>query len=113
MTATAQPASALAHVEKACRGNDPAAARQALLEWATARWPEDPPRRLDNLIPRLSAEVGPVLRELDRSLYAQATEAWDGVGAWQVLSAALARHEQTETARQEDGALPPLYPRGL
>ena len=112
-TATAQPASALAHVEKACRGNDPAAARQALLEWAAARWPDDPPRRLDNLIPRLSHEAGPPLRELDRSLYAQATEAWDGVGAWQVLSAALARDDRTETARQEDGALPPLYPRGL
>jgi hypothetical protein len=112
VAAKAQPGSALAHIEQACRGNDPAAARQALLEWAAARWPEDPPRRIDSLIPLVGGEVAPVLHELDRSLYAQATQPWDGAAAWQVLSVALTRLDRTESARHKDGALPPLYPQG-
>ena len=112
VAATAQPGRALAHIEQACRSNDPAAARQALLEWAAARWPEDPPRRLDSLILHLGGEVAPVLHELDRSLYAQATQPWDGAAAWRVLSAALSRLGRTESATQKDGALPPLYPQG-
>ncbi len=112
VAASPKPGRALAAIEQACRSDDPAAARQALLEWAAVRWPEEPPRRLDSLIPRLGGEVAPVLHALDRSLYAQATQPWDGAAAWQVLSAALTRLDRTKSAMHKDGALPPLYPQG-
>ena len=81
-------------------------------QWAAARWPEDPPRRIDSLIPLVGGEVAPVLHELDRSLYAQATQPWDGAAAWQVLSVALTRLDRTKSAMHKGGALPPLYPQG-
>ena len=57
-------------------------------------------------------QIMPVLHELDRSLYAQTTQPWDGAAAWQVLSAALTRLDRTTSATHKDGALPPLYPQG-
>lgn len=106
-----QPGKALRHVQQACRDNDAAVARRALLEWAEAQWPEDPPTNLDRLARRLAPDGAGVLAELDRSLYSGAAAAWDGRRAWETLGTALAASARPSTgARGPASALPPLYP---
>jgi hypothetical protein len=102
----------MARLEQACRSGDATAARKALMDWGAARWPEDPPRRLDALAQRLGDEAGQVLAELDRRLYSNSTQSWDGTAAWQHLSPLLARNSQAERRPGRGSPLPPLYPEG-
>ena len=97
-------------IERACRTGDPRAARQALLAWAAARWPQRPPKGLDGLARRL--DFGPAaaaLRALDQMLYAPGGGSWDGAAAWRDLAPALKGGvaEKTEVGKV---ALPELYP---
>lgn len=76
--AAAAPSAAAARkvFREACHANDPRAARRALLDWARATWPLDPPLGLQALAARLGAAgAKPRLNELDRVCYAG--------GAWQ------------------------------
>jgi hypothetical protein len=102
--------SARARVERACRSADLRAARDGLLAWADARWPDDPPRGLAALARRLGP--GPAreaLLGLDRSLY-DATEApWDGMAAWAALGPALGSGD-TRQHPDRGPVLPQLYP---
>jgi hypothetical protein len=109
---TPTPGASLARVEQACRANDATGARQALLAWGQARWPDDPPRRLGTLAQRLGDPAEPVLAELDQRLYANGTHVWDGAAAWERLSPMLARHAQARKTTARDSPLPPLYPQG-
>jgi hypothetical protein len=101
-------------IKRACEQNDPKAARDALLLWGAAVWPEDPPRRLETLSTRLNGQAGAVLQTLDRSLYAGQAVGWDGAAAWERLAPALSGVRSGGEAL--DGAravLPPLYPNGI
>ncbi|MBV5309886.1 BatD family protein [Chromatium okenii] len=96
-------------IEVACLAADARAAQTALLEWALARWPQQPPRGLVELGLRWNdAESAAVLAALDRAIYAPAEMAWNGAAVWSVLSVQLARSE-ANPARVND-PLPPLYP---
>ena len=102
------PKRALRRLERACRHNDAPAARQALIDWANAHWPDESPRRLGDISVHLSPDAANELQELDRALYAPGTSAWEGDKAWQTLAPAvraLAKKEQTRST-----PLPPLYP---
>jgi hypothetical protein len=103
-------AAALTRVRRACEAGDAKSARQALLDWAAARWPEDPPGRLETLARRLGGDAAEALRALDHRLYAGAAEPWDGPAAWRRLSANLPRHEVAAGATEQSSSLPPLYP---
>jgi hypothetical protein len=107
------PRKILAQVEKACQRNDPKAARQALLEWAAANWPQDPPKRLEDLARRLGSEPTETLRELDRGLYSSAPSSWDGLAAWHRLSPALIKEKRAAASKRQKSPLPPLYPQGV
>jgi hypothetical protein len=106
-------AEALAAVKKACRANDARSARQALLDWAAARWPETPPARFDTLAQRLSGDAAEALRELDRVLYAGARDAWDGAAAWRRLEPSLRRDSRAPARAAREAELPPLYPQSI
>lgn len=100
----------LAGFERACRANDARAARSVLLEWAAAHWPQDPPQRLEQLAQRLGPDAMPLVREMDRGLYADAAGGWDGVKAWQHFEPLLKRAQRDTPNVDGKDALPPLYP---
>lgn len=90
----------------ACRANDPAAARRALLDWAARRWPEAIPVGLWQLrrrvvTPALLAE----LARLDAALYASPSIRWHGDGLWRAL-----RAENRAWPRRPSAAAAPLAP---
>ena len=84
-------------------------ARDAVLEWAAAAWPETPPRSLGETAHRLGPPLATRLRELDRSLYACEAESWDGPALWREAKAGLRRATLPARATTVPG-LPPLYP---
>jgi hypothetical protein len=91
----------------ACASGDAAAARDALLDWAAAQWPDDPPRGLQALAKRLDDErARAALTGLDGALYKG--DAWNG----QTLSALLQQLPQPPRPdSRRDRELAPLYPR--
>ncbi len=106
-TRNASAAAARARVRflEACRANDPRAARLNLLAWADAAWPRPHPAGLNGMA-KLSgdAELGHLLRELDRACYAGGT--WQGEPLARALAELPARgaHPTHRTAQ-----LDPLY----
>ena len=93
----------------ACAGGRAEEARDAVLEWAAAAWPETPPRSLGEAARRLGPPLAVRLRELDRHLYARAEESWDGQPLWREAKAGLRRATRPARAATVPG-LPPLYP---
>lgn len=96
---------ALKRVRLACKKNDPAAARTALLEWAEARFPADPPRSLGALAARLPDSTAAAIRELDGALYAPGGREWEGAD----LVAALTLGRGTRERSRRADPLRPLY----
>jgi hypothetical protein len=98
-------------VEQACRANDARGARAALLAWGHARWGRETPTGLGALAERLGdGAVAEILAELDRALYADRGEPWDGMEAWRVLAPSLSLID-TQVESKGKSALPGLYPR--
>jgi hypothetical protein len=91
----------------ACQAGDAAAARQHLLEWAAAHWPDDPPRGLQALAQRLpDAAQRTAVAALDRTLYASGGD-WDGA----VLAASLQHLPgAADGGTGRKVVLEPLYP---
>jgi hypothetical protein len=103
------PAQAVADLRRACRADDAQAARQALLDWAAARWPGEPPRNLEALGARLEPAARPQLQSIDRALYGGGDGAWDGAAAWTGLQSMLAA-AASAGPKAPDTVLPALYP---
>jgi hypothetical protein len=99
---------ALRTLRQACDDNDARAAAKALLDWAAAEWPDNPPRNLGSVASRLNNDAGAEVRRLDQSLYAPGGVTWDG--------AALGSAFKTQAVKQSvkpattAGGLAPLYP---
>ena len=94
-------------VQQACQANNPAAAANALLQWAAASWPNDPPRNLGTLMQQLSSGVNEI-RALERALYGAAGEPWQGDALWRVFDQGLEIKHDTVPA--DRAGLSPLYP---
>ena len=94
-------------VQRACEDNNPAAAARALLQWAAASWPDDPPRNLGALMRRLSTGVNE-LQMLEQTLYGTAGEPWQGDTLWRVFDSGLQTRIEHKPASKE--GLSPLYP---
>ncbi len=93
----------------ACRADDPRAARQALIRWAQARWPERNIRVAADL-ERIHPDPGlqALLGEMDSALYGreQHSDQWNGMRLLAMvdqLRAATGRKDNKETG------LPPVY----
>ncbi len=100
-------AQARRRLRQACRDNNAHTAANALLDWATASWPQSPPHNLGAVAARL-ASGGESVRELDRCLYAPDPSAWQGAVLWQAVEKGLGKKRKTATHSTLE--LPPLYP---
>ena len=91
-------------LKTACTDNNPQAAQQALLKWATSRY------NITNLV-ELSNYCGAgmhaELTKLNHALYAKDKLAWDGAG---LLQAVMAKQTKQSTSKNVDEPLVPLYP---
>jgi hypothetical protein len=97
----------LRDLESACAVNDPAAARQALLELAETRFTADPPRSLGALAALLPDGVGREVLALEAHIYGAAAGPWRG----DVLTSMLRDLESAGTAPEPPAGDPllPLY----
>lgn len=102
----AQARTSLNKVKKACLGKDPQHCKAALLHWAAAHWPDEPPTSLGEIGRRLDAPTEQEIERLNRTLYGTTAEPWQGQALWQALSAAL---RQTPQNKDKDELLVPLY----
>jgi hypothetical protein len=89
----------------ACAVGDSAAARDALLLYAEARFAPDPPRSLGALAALLPASVGREVLELEAHIYGAAAGTWRGDGLKAVLG-----ELDTAAASSQRAAAEPLLP---
>jgi hypothetical protein len=88
----------------ACAVNDPAAARNALLDYADAKFAPNPPRSLGALAALLAEPLAREVLALEAHIYGAAAGAWSGDGLEAVLG-------DLETAQvPEPAAAEPLLP---
>ncbi|MGB5177369.1 MAG: BatD family protein [Gammaproteobacteria bacterium] len=106
-SASASLKAARSAVQQACQANNPAAAANALLQWAAASWPQDPPLNLGALMQRLSSGVNEI-QILERALYSAAAEPWQGDALWRMFDQGLEMKHDTGAAAR--AGLSPLYP---
>ncbi|MCC5867175.1 MAG: BatD family protein [Gammaproteobacteria bacterium] len=101
--------SALRALKLACRRNDAAGARDALLDWARCEWPEHPPRSVGAVAERLPAQLAEPVRALSAVFYSPVQTPWSGAG----LAARIDdfRRLPSQQAEPDDGPLPGLWPR--
>jgi hypothetical protein len=92
-------------VERACRANDPAAARRALAAWADHRWPGSGAEALER---HCGGDFGREIALLNRSLYAPGGADWQGTALWQGFRACLAA-EKPAGRPPAVSELEPLY----
>ncbi len=92
----------------ACSRNDAPGAKKAILEWASAVWPENPPAGLEELAGRITDEKArEELKALNHTLYSGATAEWKcgpGLSGLKKLSA-----KKKAGKHGHEGRLPPLY----
>jgi len=103
------PDGALRSLKLACADNDATAAARALLDWAAAEWPDNPPRNLAAIASRLNNDAGAEVRRLDQALYAPGGVVWDGTALGDAFRATAAV-KQPAQRKSASGGLAPLYP---
>ena len=96
-------------MRQACDDNDARAAARALLEWAAAEWPDNPPRNLGAVASRLKHDAGAEVRRLDQSLYAPGGVVWEGKALGDAFRFTAAVKQSTKP-KAAAGGLAPLYP---
>lgn len=75
-----------ASIKRACMKNDAAGARDALLFWAGAKWPDKTIKNLAALGARGDAEFQSKINALNRHLYGQHSAEWDGPAFYRVFA---------------------------
>ena len=96
-------------LKQACISNNPVLALRELITWGRARWPCDNINGLYQIrIRTRSMEFEGELRRLDKALYADHGETWQGRPLWQLVVAEH-RHLTAKPSTRED-SLPELYP---
>ena len=101
---------ALAELRSACRSRQAAPARDALLQWGAALWPDTPPRSLGELAARCGEPPSLCLRELEQVLYAHKQE-WDSELLLEQITAFKPASESPP--RKSAANLEPLYLGGV
>ena len=90
----------------ACAKNDPAAARTALLHWASVYWPDLRFATLDDLASLGGMKLAEETGRINRVLYGNAMESWSGDALW---AAVEALDEGKNQKRQQGFDLEPMY----
>ncbi|CAK0763408.1 conserved hypothetical protein [Gammaproteobacteria bacterium] len=78
-------------LEQSCHTSDRQTAKTALLAWGQFQWPQHPPTSLTALAARVNVPLGLAIGELDRALYARATEDWNGESLWRAFKGRAAK----------------------
>lgn len=94
-------------VQASCLANDAQGCGRALLAWARERWSEQAPVSLTALAQRCPPPLAEQLCLLDRVLYAETTEPWQGTVLWQQFSGH--RPREARPASGTEIGLRPLY----
>lgn len=97
---------ALAELRQACQDDDAAAARDALLKWASALWPDVPPRNLGQLASRCGEPLSHNIHSLEQVLYANKT-GWDS--ALMAKQASMFKPKEDARRSRPVIALEPMY----
>lgn len=95
---------ALEALRKACQSQDALAARQALLAWAEAHWPQQRPASLVE-IAQLDVVLAGEINALSKALYGSVTTAWQGEGLWRAVEQSVAKVDKPGGSAE----LEPLY----
>jgi hypothetical protein len=99
--------SAQRQLEKACKQQRPDEVRDALITWARAAWPQDPPNNLDDIATRLPDEAAQQLARLSAMLYGQGDQDWDANSIWQSVRHLPMSGHHKQVNKEE--SLEPLY----
>jgi len=100
---TPDSATALRELTKACRGDDPVAARDALLIWGQACWPQRRPANLQDLAKLTGGRLGEKIRELERLVYGpDHGHRWYGEELWRALQQQPAATEGPARSRRRE-----------
>ncbi len=92
--------------QQACQNNTPQPARHALLAWASATWPDNPPTGLNALVQRLNdSQLSILLRDLDRACYTSTT--WEGNTLANTLTKLPTAEKNVTVDKSQLGALYP------
>lgn len=99
-------------LQQASKGNNPAAARPALIQWIKAVFPDHGIHNLDDIRkhdfhPDLNAQI----KQLDAQLYGEATDqiAWSGEALLNILEQ-IRRSQKRNPVKSKTSGLKPLYP---
>ncbi len=97
-------------IKKACLDNNPRATHQAILGWAAASWPQNPPTNLKTIAARLeNPKLGQAFADLEEALYSPLTRNWDGSHFWQTIAKNLQKKTPAKPSHERKKGLPPLY----
>ncbi len=97
-------------IKKACLENNPRAAHQAILGWAAANWPQNPPQNLKTVATKLeNPELSNIFANLEETLYSPDEQTWEGSHFWQAISKNLQKKAPAQPSRKKKEGLPPLY----
>lgn len=94
----------LRELKTACADNNPQAAQQALIKWATVSY------NITNLVElntHFDADFQAELSKLSQALYAKDKQAWDGSG---LLKMVMAKQSKQSSSNNAEEPLVPLYP---
>lgn len=91
-------------LKTACSGNNPQAAQQALIKWATI---SHNIINLADLAKYCDADMRAELAKLNQALYAKQKVVWNGAG---LLQAVMAKQTKKSSTKKDDEPLVPLYP---
>jgi len=96
----------LKQLKQACVANDPAATKQALLDWARNKWPDKNINSIDAIKIFCDKELQLNINELNASLYGKSEFQWDGAAF--LKSFELQSFDKKNTTEIK-GKLEPLY----
>ncbi|WP_157237526.1 BatD family protein [Beggiatoa alba] len=99
----------LQHLQQACMANDAIQAKSALLEWAKMQWASRPPVSLGDIGVRCGEPVLQEIQTLNRLLYSQQTQDWQGNTLWSAIQAYLATQVQQRKSKANVEPLEPLF----
>jgi hypothetical protein len=96
----------LKKLKQSCIDNEPAAAKQALLDWSRNVWPNENIICLNSIKPFCDKELETKLDELNLCLYGKNKSPWDGAS---FLKCFQSQSFFEKSKREEKGNLEPLY----
>ncbi len=94
-------------VEKACHKADARKTKEALLEWAAVRWPDDSITSLADIANISPAELSEQVIALNRALYSAHADNWDPKALCTAFQAFISQKHKAPAA--QDTILEPLY----